>query len=106
MITKKSRDSLSAELEYKLLGGPLSFGMALASIRRLAGLTQPEFAKKLKISKQHVCDLEKGRKLVSTEKAARYAKLLGHPAETLVKLALQDQVRKAGLKFNVELSAA
>lgn len=106
MTTKKSNGSSGVELEERLLGSPLSFGMALASIRRLAGLTQLEFAKKLKISKQHVCDLEKGRKLVSTEKAAKYARVLRHPTETLVKLALQDQVRKAGLKFNVDLKAA
>jgi transcriptional regulator with XRE-family HTH domain len=106
MTIRKSRESLGADLERKLLGGPLTFGMALASIRRIAELTQPQLARKLKISKQHVCDLEKGRKLVSTEKAARFAKILGHPEETLVKLALQDQVRKAGLKYNVELRAA
>lgn len=106
MNTKKSRDYLDTKLERKLLGGPLTFGMALASIRRLSEMTQAEFAKKLGISKQHVCDLEKSRKLVSTEKAARYARILGHPQETLVKLALQDQVRKAGLKYNVELKVA
>ena len=106
MTTRRSNVSSGVELEERLLGAPLSFGGALASIRRLSGLTQLELAKKLGVSKQHVCDLEKGRKLVSPEKAAKYAKVLRHPARTLVQLALQDQVRKAGLKFNVELRVA
>jgi transcriptional regulator with XRE-family HTH domain len=39
---------------------------------------QPELAKKLGISKSHLNDIEKGRKAVSPERAARFAKILGY----------------------------
>jgi hypothetical protein len=43
-------------------------------------------------------DIEKGRKLVSSERAAAWAKILGYPDTVFVKLALQEQLDKAGVK--------
>jgi hypothetical protein len=53
-----------------------------------------------------VCDIEKGRALVSVEKAARFAEALDHNEKTFVRLALQDQVVKAGLKLKVSVGDA
>jgi transcriptional regulator with XRE-family HTH domain len=69
-------------------------------------LSQVEFAGQLGISKSHLCDIEKGRKLVSPERAAIFAKILQYSSEQFVRLALQDQVEKAGLKFKVKIEAA
>ena len=104
MTTRKSKGSLAFEEE--ILGGPLTFGMAVEALRVRDGLTQTAFAKKLKISRQYLCDVEKGRRAVSPGQAARFARAFGHPPEVLVRLALQDAVRLDGLKLTVTIEAA
>ena len=110
MTTKKSKDFLdskaSAALEHELLGKPLTFGMAIESLRDLHELSQIKLAKKLGISKQYLCDVEKGRKLVSPDQAVRFAKAMGHPPAFFVKLSLQDSVNQTGLKLKVTVEAA
>jgi transcriptional regulator with XRE-family HTH domain len=98
----------SAALKYleDITGGPLSLGKFLQSIRLGEEMSQVEFAEQLGISKSHLCDIEKGRKLVSPERAAIFAKTLKYSSEQFVRLALQDQVEKAGLKFKVKIEAA
>ena len=44
--------------------------------------------------------------MVSPERAAAWAKVLGFPATVFVKLALQEQLDKAGVKMNVQVEAA
>ena len=90
----------------KLSGGPLTFGGLLAAIREAEGATQVEFAATLGVSRSHMCDIEKGRKVVGAARAARFAKILGYPPESFVALALQGQVTEAGLKLNVSVEAA
>lgn len=109
MTTKKSNGSLASdEREFinGLLDGPLTFGMAVEALRLRDEWTQTAFAKKLGVSRQYLCDIEKGRRLVSPEQAARFAKAFGHPPKVLVQLALQDAVREGGLKLKVTVEAA
>jgi transcriptional regulator with XRE-family HTH domain len=80
--------------------------MALESLRKCDEIAQVDFARKLGISKAHLCDLEKGRRFASPGRAAKFAKALGHPPEYFVKLALQDLMRADGLKLSVEVYAA
>ena len=103
MSTKKSQASRFLE---KLTGGPVAFGRLLAAIRKGEEMTQPVFAAKLGLSKSHLNDIEKGRKVVSPERAARFAKLLGYSETRFVKLALQDLVDRNGLKLAVDVRAA
>ena len=86
--------------------GPLSFGNMLWSIRMCDELSQTEFAEMLGVSRSHICDIEKGRKVVSPERAAKWAKILGYSDIQFVRLALQDQLDKAGVKMNVKVDAA
>jgi transcriptional regulator with XRE-family HTH domain len=106
MTTKRSKGSSGVDLERKLLGGPLTFGDAVKALRIRDDLSQAYLAKKLRISRQYLCDVEKGRRLVSPEQAARFARALGHPVQVLVQLALQDAVRASGLKLRVAVEAA
>ena len=106
MTTRRSKGSSDADLERTLLGGPLTFGDAVKALRVRDALSQASFAKKLKISRQYLCDVEKGRRLVSPEQAARFARAFGHPVQVLVQLALQDSVRASGLKLRVAVEAA
>ena len=106
MTTKRSKGSSVSDLEQTILAGSLTFGEAVESLRVRDEWSQVEFAEKLGISRQYLCDVEKGRRLVSPEQAARFARAFGHPAQVLVQLALQDAVRAAGLKLRVAVEAA
>lgn len=101
MTTKKSKGSSEREFIEGILEGPLTFGMAVESLRLRDEFSQTLFAKKLGVSRQYLCDVEKGRRLVSPEQAARFAKAFGHPPKVLVQLSLQDSIRESGLKLKV-----
>jgi len=106
MTIKKLNDFLvSKDLETKILGGALTFGMAVESMRVGNETSQSDFANKLGVSRQYLCDVEKGRRLVSPEQAVKFAKAFKHPPVVFVQLAIQDSIRAAGLKFKVSLSA-
>lgn len=104
----KARAAKSATMKVmeKLSGGPLTLGLAIESLRRGEALSQEACAKRLRISKSHLCDVEKGRKLVSPERAAKWARLLGYPESVLVQLALQAELDAAGLRYTVAIEAA
>ena len=51
------------------LVGRLTLGKAIRSIRLGEEESQVEFAKRLGVSKQYLCDLEHDRKIVSARKA-------------------------------------
>src|SRR5204862_482349 len=88
----------AAEALTALRGGALTFGRHLRAIRLGEELTQVEMAKKLSVTKAHLSDIENDRKVVSVERAARWAKKLGyHPAD-FVRMVLTDEVRRAGLR--------
>lgn len=104
MSTKNKKSKTMRYLE-ELNGGPLTFSKLLQSLREAEGETQKDFAEKLGVSKQYLCDLEKGRRTATIEKAAIFAESLGYPATTFVKLVLKDQMREAGLDFQIQISA-
>jgi transcriptional regulator with XRE-family HTH domain len=106
MTTKRSKDSLGFDLETQIMGGPLTLGEAVDALRLRDKISQSALAKKIGISRQYLCDIEKGRRLVSPEQAARIAKAFGHPPHILVQLALQDSIRESGLKLKVTVEAA
>jgi len=88
------------------LVGKLTFGGLIEAMRQAEGMSQVNFAAKLGISKQHLCDIEKRRKFVSPERAAKFAKILGHTERSFVGLALQDIVDQSGLRLKVRIEAA
>jgi len=95
-------------LEYleKRRGGPLTFYSMMRCFRECDEFSQVAYAKKLGISVAHLCDIEKGRKTVSPERAANFAHILGWPKEYFVTLALQDMLNKCHLKMKVHVEAA
>lgn len=102
-LIKKSKAILALE---RLCGGPLTFGQAIAAIRKCDEIPQDECARRLRISKSHLCDIEKGRKAVSPERAAKWAAVLGYSETLFVQLALQAALDAAGLKYRVAIEAA
>jgi transcriptional regulator with XRE-family HTH domain len=103
MSTKKSETRKFLE---KITGGPVTLGKLIEAIRLGEEVSQAEFAKHLKISRSHLNDIEKGNKAVSPERAARFAKALGHSEERFVELALQSLIDEAGLKLKVAVDVA
>jgi transcriptional regulator with XRE-family HTH domain len=100
------RNKQTIDFLDSLTGGPLTFGDAVKAARELIEISQAELARRLQIGRQSVCDIEKGRALVSVEKATKFAKALEHNEKLFVRLALQDQVVKAGLKLVVSVGDA
>ena len=89
----------------ELSGGSITLAKLLRSIRQGEAMTQSEFADSLGVSKQHLSHIENGRKVVSPERAARWASLLGYAESQFVRLALQDSLRRAGLRYTVTVDA-
>jgi transcriptional regulator with XRE-family HTH domain len=93
----------SKTILQSVAGESLSVGELLWSIRKGDELTMTSFAELLKISKSHLNDIEKGRKPVSPKKAASYANLLGYSESQFVRLALQEQLIRSDLNYEVEI---
>lgn len=104
MSTKHKYKDAYTVLEAKV--GPLNLGMLLNALRLCEEMSLAEFSKKLGITVSHLCDIEKRRKAVSPERAAKFAKILGRSKEQFVRLALQDILDHAGIKMKVQLEAA
>jgi len=99
MNTKRHYTVTDLEKEF----GPLTFGNTLESYRLGEEMSQKDFARKLGMSPQSLCDLEKGRRIPSVERAAKIAKKLNEPIETWVMLALSDMIREARLDLKVDV---
>ena len=113
MMTKSRRHRAGAPKKSPTLkfleataGRPLTLRGLLESIRLGEALSQAAFAKKLGVSSSHLCDIEKGRKVVGPERAARFAAILGRSPEQLVRLSLQELVDRARLNMKVNVGAA
>jgi len=103
MSTKKKSDAL--QYLEKLTKGPLTLGRLIKAIREGEEMSQVDFAKKLGISRSHLCDIEKDRKSVGPGRAAELARKLGYLEAQFVRLALQAQVKRARLKMDVYVEA-
>lgn len=101
MSTKKMKSEASQFLEN--LVGELTLSSLLLAIRQGEGLSQVAFAKMLKVSKQYLCDVEHGRRVVSPKAAAAFAKKLGYSPEQFIKLCFQEMLDRDGLRFLIEV---
>lgn len=97
----KAKKSDAVKFLEGLRGGPLTFGGLVRSIRETDELTQEAVATKVGVSKQHVSDIENGRKKVSIERAARWAKALGYPPAYFVRMVAQEEIDAVGVKLRV-----
>ena len=101
------KDTISLQDLVKKLGlPPITFASYVRSMRTGLDLSQVAMARKLGMSRSTLCDIEKGRHLVSVGLAAKIAKKCGFSTHMAVKYALQDQLTKAHLKMTVEIRAS
>jgi len=85
---------------------PFSFATFMLGIRTTLDLSQVEMAKRLGISKAALCEIEKGRTLVSPQAAIRYAKKARFSETVALEACFQDQLRKAKVRKRVRIEDA
>ncbi len=105
-MTIERKKSSAMQYMEKIVGETLTISNVLLSLRRCEELTQVDFAKLLCISKQTLCDIEKGRKAVSAGRAARFAVKLGYPPAFFIQIALQEELEREGLSLAVSVQVA
>lgn len=105
---KRNKDGSVNAVEYleALNGGPLTFGQMMNAQRVGDEESLAAYAKRLGVSSGHLCDIEKDRRTVSPERAARWARTLGYSEAQFVRLALQAAVDAAGIKLKVSVEKA
>ena len=86
--------------------GKLTVGEFLHTWRASEEMSLADFGKLVGMSVANLCDIEKGRKGVSPEKAEQIAKAIGVPAGLLIRLSIEENLRAAGLKYTVEIKPA
>ncbi len=101
-MTTKGKNLLTL-LEKDL--GPMSFAGFLRGARASKDLSQADMARMLGIARSTLCDIEKGRHIVSPALAAKIAKACGLSVKIAVSAALQDQLDKAHIKMRVAMVA-
>ena len=84
----------------------LSAGEVLRAFRQCDNLTLKAVAAKAGISYQLLGAYERGEKLPSLEQACRLANVLGLHQQGLIRALLNDQLKRAGLTYGVELKAS
>jgi transcriptional regulator with XRE-family HTH domain len=104
MTTEKRKTFGIKDLEKRL--GHLTVGELLHTFRMTDELSLKEFGKRIGVSVANLCDIEKGRKGVSPKKAEQIAVAIGVPPALLIRLALEESLKAAGLKYKVEIKPA
>lgn len=104
MTTKSTQETLT--ILENIMGEKLTLGSFVLAIRQGEELSQVEFAKTLGVSRQVLCDIEHGRRIISPKKAAEFADLLGYSKKQFVRLCLQDMIDRDRLGLIVEIENA
>jgi transcriptional regulator with XRE-family HTH domain len=104
MNTKKEKKFGAKELEKRL--GALTIGEFIHTWRTSEEISLKEFGKLIGMSVTNLCDIEKGRKGVSPERAEQIAQAIGVPPALLVRLSIEESLRAAGLNYKVEVKPA
>ena len=104
MTTEKRKTFGIKDLEKRL--GRLTVGELIHTFRITGELSLKEFGKLIGVSVANLCDIEKGRKGVSPKKAEQIAVAIGVPPALLIRLAIEESLKAAGLKYKVEIKPA
>jgi len=86
--------------------GPMTFGQFLIAVRTSMDLSQSVLARKLKVPRSMICDIEKSRVLISVNLASKIARIGNFPEDLAIQYCFQDQLRRAKSKFNIHVLAA
>lgn len=105
MSTKRRSSMTEKSMAFleSITGKKLTLADLIWSIRECEEMSQADFAKLLRISRQYLCDIEKGRRAVSPKAAAEFANILGYSPKQFIRLSLQDELERNGFHFDVEI---
>lgn len=87
----------------QLSDGSLTLGKLIHSIRLCDEISQVALANKLGITRQHLCDIEHDRKILSPKLAAQYATALGYSVPQFIRLSLQAILDRDNLDVAVDI---
>lgn len=106
MNTSQKTPLSDASIQYleNITSKKMTIGNLLWSIRECDELSQAAFAKTLGISRQYLCDIEHNRRTISPKAALDFATKLGHSPAQFIQLAIQDEINKYGLNFDVQIT--
>ena len=104
MSTDRRRSFGVKDLEKRM--GKLTVGEMLHSWRASEEMSLKDFGGLIGMSVANLCDIEKGRKGVSPEKAEQIAKAIGVPPALLIRLSIEESLKAAGLRYQVEIRPA
>jgi transcriptional regulator with XRE-family HTH domain len=82
----------------------VDLAMFMRTARYSINLTQEQMAKKLGISRSQLSLIEKGKLAVTLEFAKKIAKLTGMSTQYATTLCLQDIIKRAKEKYQINLS--
>lgn len=100
MTTNKNSSLRKLEKTLKI---KLTASLAIQSFRMAKDLSQSALAKKINVARNVICDLEKGRRIVTPELALKIARTLKIDEDILLTLVFQETLNKLGKKRIVEL---
>lgn len=102
----KKNNTLDALNVTKEVWKKMTFGGLIRSLRMSDEISQVTLAKKLKVSKQFLSDVEHNRKEVGIGFAKKISSALGYSIEPLIELLIRDQLKRQRLHYIVELKKA
>jgi transcriptional regulator with XRE-family HTH domain len=100
------RKSVALQFLDEAIGHQQTFGSMIRALRLSDEKSLQEYSDRLGISRQQLSDIEHGTRIISEEKAALFAKKLGHSEKSFVRQVMEDRLTKYGLPYKVELGAA
>ena len=98
--------SLALRQVQKILKKKTAFGNMIAALRKCDEISQSSLAKKIKMSRAQLCDIEKGRRTATLSKAKDFARIMGYSEAQFVSQVLSDMVAEAGYVAEIKLRAA
>lgn len=104
MSTERRAPSGAKRLAKRL--GELTVGEFLHTWRISEEMSLKAFGELIGTSVTNLCDIEKGRKGVSPEKAESIARAIGVPPALLVRLSIEESLKAAGLNYRVDVKPA
>lgn len=104
MTTRKKEKSATIKYLESISGGPLTLQKLVEAIRLGEEWTKREMAETIGVSPTYYSDFVAGKKPVSAQKAASWAKKLGYSESQFIKYAIDDQLKRQKLsKYEVEI---
>src|SRR5262249_20120575 len=98
-MTTKAGKTIDALKATKDTWNKMTFGGLIRALRMSDEISQVALAKKLRISKQFLSDVEHNRKDVGIDFAKKVAAALGYSLEPLLELLIKQQLKRLRLNY-------